>query len=385
MRINRIIALLLFIISLIVISLYGGPVAYGFFFFTVFVPLISLIYTFIVYSRFRIYQEIGTRTLTAGNATPFYFTLQNEDFFAHSGIRVHFFSDFSEIYGLGEDSEYVLFPRSGIKKETILTCKYRGEYEVGIKSVTITDYLRLFSITFKNRETLKATVIPRIDIIEGTDLDETVRASGNVQKSMQVPDIPVRDYVPGDDIRIINWKATARSGKPVVRTYSGENSQSVCIIMDPVRYSSDPAGYLPLENKILETTIALSYYFSSKGISTKVCSFKDKIVKYDFSDISRFQSSYRSLSSFAFRPACDSDRFFTDCSADPEILSASSHVFVLHEWSAGAGHLSDILSRYSTVSSVLIVTDDPDSLSAIPHRENVKIIGYDSKPGEVLR
>lgn len=385
MRINRIIALLLFIISLIVISFQGGPAAYGFFFFTVFVPLVSLIYTFIVYSRFKIYQEIGTRTLTAGNATPFYFTLQNEDLFSHAGIRVHFFSDFSEIYDLDEDTEYELFPRCGIKKETVLVCKYRGEYEIGIKSVTITDYLRLFSITFKNKETLRATVMPRIDIIETSDLDETLKASGSNQKASQVPDIPVRDYVPGDDIRLINWKATARSGKPEVRTFCGENSRSVSIIMDSVRYEDDPASYLPLENKILETVIALAYYYSSKGIGVHVFAHKDRLLKYDFDDISTFLDSYRALSAFAFRPSGNNDRFFAECSEDRNLLSSSSHILVLHRWSPKAGMLSDILTKYSSAPALIMVTDDPGQLSSISGNENVKAIGYHDKPGEVFR
>ncbi len=385
MRINRIIALLLFIISLIVISFKGGPAAYGFFFFTVFVPLVSLIYTFIVYSRFRIYQEIGTRSVTAGNATPFYFTLQNEDLFSHAGIRVHFFSDFSEIYDLDENTEYELFPRSGIKKETVLVCKYRGEYEVGIKSVTITDYLRLFSLTFRNKETLKATVMPRIDIIENPDIDETLKASGSNQKAMQVPDIPVRDYVPGDDIRLINWKATARSGKPSVRTFSGENSSSVCIIMDPVRYDDDPALYLPLENKILETVIALAYYYSSKGIRVNVFSYKEKITKYDFGDISGFLDSYRALSAFSFRNSKENDRLYRECSENRDILSASSHILVLHKWTPGAGMLSDILSKYSSSPVLLMVTEEPDKHLSVFGNENVKMIGYNDKPCEVFR
>ena len=126
MKRNGYIALGLFILSLIIISNIGGPASYGFFFFTLFVPLVSFIYTIVVFIRFKIYQSIDTRTVTAGNATPFFFTLQNEDLFTHSGVRTHFFTDFSSITDL-DDEEYELMPHTGIRRETLLLCRYYRE------------------------------------------------------------------------------------------------------------------------------------------------------------------------------------------------------------------------------------------------------------------
>ena len=37
----------------------------------------------------------------------------------------------------------------------------------------------------------------------------------------------LRPYVPGDEFRKINWKATARRGRPVTADYETEKSQSV--------------------------------------------------------------------------------------------------------------------------------------------------------------
>ncbi len=120
---NRLIAIGLFILSLVAISFYGGPVSYGFFFLMLLIPLISLIYTIVVYFRFRMYQKIITKNVVVGTPTDFYFTLQNEDFYSFSGVKVEFFRDFSYISELTENSEYELAPHSGIKKETVLVCK----------------------------------------------------------------------------------------------------------------------------------------------------------------------------------------------------------------------------------------------------------------------
>ncbi len=42
----------------------------------------------------------------------------------------------------------------------------------------------------------------------------------------------LRNYLPGDDIRALDWKVTARTGTPYVRVYSEERERPVWIIVD---------------------------------------------------------------------------------------------------------------------------------------------------------
>ncbi|MGO6674570.1 DUF58 domain-containing protein [Rhizobium leguminosarum] len=42
----------------------------------------------------------------------------------------------------------------------------------------------------------------------------------------------LRDYLPGDDIRSIDWRVTARTSRPVVRVYSEEKERPALIIVD---------------------------------------------------------------------------------------------------------------------------------------------------------
>ena len=355
MKRNGYIALGLFILSLIIISNIGGPASYGFFFFTLFVPLVSFIYTIIVYIRFKIYQRIDTRTVTAGNATPFFFTLQNEDVFTHSGVQTHFFSDFSSITDL-DDEEYELMPHTGISRETLLLCRYRGEYDVGIKSVTVTDHLRLFSITFRNRETIKAIVLPRLELLpDSVSPENVIDPAGSLSRDRKLPDIPVRGYVPGDDISLINWKATARSGKPQVRTFTGEASPACRIFMDSCRYSEKPEDHLPLENKILETVLALTYFLAEHGIGVSIR--KDNTQK-------------------AFFAACDSDDTITDC---------SSVIYILHEWSDAARLYSESLGGYSIRQDLYLITDKAAApVTGSGEHMGCKVIGYEDRISEVL-
>lgn len=42
----------------------------------------------------------------------------------------------------------------------------------------------------------------------------------------------LREYIPGDDIRFIDWPATARSGKFLVRQYYEEKSRTIMLVVD---------------------------------------------------------------------------------------------------------------------------------------------------------
>lgn len=42
----------------------------------------------------------------------------------------------------------------------------------------------------------------------------------------------LRDYLPGDDVRAIDWKVTARAGSPYVRVYTEERDRPTLIVVD---------------------------------------------------------------------------------------------------------------------------------------------------------
>src|SRR2546430_10644401 len=58
----------------------------------------------------------------------------------------------------------------------------------------------------------------------------------------------LREWVPGDDLRHIDWKATARRRKVITRQYEAERRQHVLLVLDAGRLlTADVAGVARLE------------------------------------------------------------------------------------------------------------------------------------------
>ena len=66
----------------------------------------------------------------------------------------------------------------------------------------------------------------------------------------------IKEYVRGDDIRTINWKATARKGAIMVNNFTDEKSQQVYCIIDKGRLMKMPFGGLTLLDYAINSALA---------------------------------------------------------------------------------------------------------------------------------
>ena len=359
MKRNRIILLILWVLSLIGISFYGGQISYGLFILFSLIPIISLLYILCVYLLFKIYQNIDARDIVCNNTATFYFTLQNESAISFSGVRVLFYSTFSTISGLDDKTEYELRPKIGIKKQTDIVCKYRGEYEVGIKKVVIQDFFRLFSITYKNREPFRVTVRPNIvHLTELLHADIAMSAVRDSRVNQNEPDVISREYVVGDDIRMMNWKVSANIGKFMVREKTGEQQQGVGIIMDSCRVSSRIEEYLPIENKILEAAIALNLFFSQRGIPVSTyyegTSFEENVVDKN----KGFEEFYEKMSSFVFDEAHTDELLCRNIMDSKTVFMKKAVFMIVHKWDETLANTAMEIGKNNIPIVVYIISDD---------------------------
>lgn len=87
----------------------------------------------------------------------------------------------------------------------------------------------------------------------------------------------IKNYVSGDDIRTINWKATARNGDLMVNNYTDEKSQQVYCIIDKGRLMKMPFYGLALLDYAINATLALSNICLQKQDKIGLMSFSNKM------------------------------------------------------------------------------------------------------------
>ncbi|MEW2634992.1 DUF58 domain-containing protein [Streptomyces sp. NPDC048389] len=75
----------------------------------------------------------------------------------------------------------------------------------------------------------------------------------------------LRDYVPGDDTRSIDWRATARRTTVAVRTWRPERDRHILIVLDTGRTSAGRVGDVPRLDAALDSALLLSALASRAG------------------------------------------------------------------------------------------------------------------------
>ncbi len=90
----------------------------------------------------------------------------------------------------------------------------------------------------------------------------------------------VREYQPGDDVRLIDWNVTARSGSPFIKVFEEERELTVILLVDIS--SSGSFGSKNYQKKDISAEIASVLGFSAIKNNDKVglILFSDDIVKY---------------------------------------------------------------------------------------------------------
>jgi uncharacterized protein (DUF58 family) len=90
----------------------------------------------------------------------------------------------------------------------------------------------------------------------------------------------LREWVPGDDTRIIDWKATARRRKPIARVYEDERRQRVLLILDAGRLLTAESDGVPRLERAVQAALRLAYAAVDHDDDVGLLVFADTIQAY---------------------------------------------------------------------------------------------------------
>jgi len=87
----------------------------------------------------------------------------------------------------------------------------------------------------------------------------------------------IKNYIAGDDVRTINWKATAKRGALMINQYQDEKSQPIYSIIDTTRAMKMPFEKLKLLDYAINATLAFSNIALLKNDKVGMMTFAEKV------------------------------------------------------------------------------------------------------------
>lgn len=159
----------------------------------------------------------------------------------------------------------------------------RGAYAFGKINFYISTFLGLVQRRFVINEAENVPVYPSILQMKNMELKafskismqtgiKKIRRIGHSYEFEQI-----KNYVPGDDYRSINWKATGRKGELMVNQYDDEKSQQVYFLIDKSRSMGLPFNDLSLLDYSINTTLVMANIALKKSDKAGLISFGAKM------------------------------------------------------------------------------------------------------------
>ncbi|GAB4497415.1 MAG: DUF58 domain-containing protein [Saprospiraceae bacterium] len=174
-------------------------------------------------------------------------------------------------------------PGSSRRVEHQLTPLTRGVYSFGNINVFVATRLHLVERRLVFEQPQNVDVYPSIIQMKRYELramrhiahETGIKKMRRIGHSYEFEQI--KNYVPGDDYRSINWKASSRRAALMVNQYEDERSQQVYCIVDKSRAMKMPFEGLSLMDYAINTSLAISNIILKKQDKAGLLTFSDVI------------------------------------------------------------------------------------------------------------
>ncbi|MFD0962987.1 DUF58 domain-containing protein [Pseudofulvibacter geojedonensis] len=159
----------------------------------------------------------------------------------------------------------------------------RGEYHFGHCNVYVQSPLKLIlkRYTLSKPEMVKTypsfMQLKKFDLIAFSNSLSSygIKKIRRIGHSLEFEQI--KEYIQGDDLRTLNWKATAKRNQLMVNQYQDEKSQAVYSIIDKGRVMQMPFNGLSLLDYAINATLVVSNVILKKQDKAGMFAFSKKV------------------------------------------------------------------------------------------------------------
>lgn len=167
-----------------------------------------------------------------------------------------------------------------------LTARRRGRYDIHSMYVRVLPYLGLFYRQFRLDEPAVFEVFPNLVNLKeyelllkkGMALEQgwahlRRRGQGSEFESL-------RPYTEGDDLSLVEWKATAKRSQLIVKNFQPERQQSIFVLIDVGRATAGEFEGISRLDYFVNAALMLAYVALRQGDWFSLAAFSDRVESY---------------------------------------------------------------------------------------------------------
>lgn len=179
--------------------------------------------------------------------------------------------------------EIVLDPWERRAVDYFTTPRRRGDYEFGALHVRCLSRLRLAWWQTRIEASHEVRVYPNLQQLREFDAlarrgrleDLGLRTSAARGEGTEFESL--REYVPDDSFKHIDWKATARRGAPISRQYQAERNQTLLLLIDAGRMMVARADGMTRVDYAINAALMLAHVAQRMGDTVGLVVFADRV------------------------------------------------------------------------------------------------------------
>ncbi len=231
------------------------------------------------------------RDLTAARDLPNRFSYEDEQRIAlvltnrsHRRGRLAVVDELPAVFDQTEAFQpFELGPRLSARLEYAVKARERGVHRFGKLHVRARGPLGLVDRPFRLPAETEVRVYPRF---LGVDRYDLLARLSEREDSVRMPRLArgeglefesLRPYLPGEDLRRVDWKVSAKRNALVSRNLQVERGQQVAVLIDAGRLMKEEIGGCPRLEHAMNAAVMLSHVAQKRGDSVALACFSNRI------------------------------------------------------------------------------------------------------------
>lgn len=193
--------------------------------------------------------------------------------------------DYPQEFGVSQDLLQELLPNDTTENLTYTVCpNSRGKYNWGDIQVRQLGNWGLAWHDWKISASQIVAVYPDLIGLRSLTIRLTLENSGMMRRARRIGKgtefAELREYSQGDDLRLIDWKATARKNRPLIKVLEPEQEQTLFILLDRGRLMTAQVQGLKRFDWGINATLSLAVAGLSRGDKVGVAVFDRDITTW---------------------------------------------------------------------------------------------------------